>query len=182
MGTSQLKKEISLFVYYFFARYFPTQPVPGFRFAYWIRRILVKNIVEQCGENIIVKSNCYLGRGEGIRVGSRSQLGQNSRIGPYTIIRDDVVMGPDVIIMTTSHNFERLDVPINRQGYMQVRPVIIGNDVWIGTRVIILPGVTIGDQAVIGAGAVVTKDVPPRAIVGGNPARLIRYRGEGLNV
>lgn len=182
MGTSQLKKEISLCVYYLFARYLPTQPVPGFRFAYWIRRILVKNIVEQCGENIIVKSNCYLGRGEGIRVGSRSQLGQNSRIGPYTIIGDDVVMGPDVVIMTTSHNFERLDVPINRQGHMQVRPVIIGSDVWIGTRVIILPGVTIGDQAVIGAGAVVTKDVPPRAIVGGNPTRVIRYRGERLNV
>ncbi|ESY56089.1 MULTISPECIES: CatB-related O-acetyltransferase [unclassified Mesorhizobium] len=55
-------------------------------------------------------------------------------------------------------------------------PIIVGNDVWIGTRAIILAGVTIGDGAVIAAGGVVTKDVPPYAIVGGNPAKLIRYR------
>ena len=175
-------KELALVFYYLFARYLPTQPVPGYKFAYWIRRILVKNIFIKCGEDIIVKSNCYFGRGEGIKVGARSQLGQNSRIGPYTIIGDDVVMGPDVVIMTTSHKFERLDVPINKQGHLKIRPVIIGNDVWIGTRALILPGVTIGDQAILGAGTVVTKDVPPRAIVAGNPARIIRYRGDHLCV
>jgi chloramphenicol O-acetyltransferase type B len=55
-------------------------------------------------------------------------------------------------------------------------PVTIGNDVWIGARVIVLPGVQIGDQAIVGAGAVVTKDVEPLAIVAGNPARVIRLR------
>jgi maltose O-acetyltransferase len=54
---------------------------------------------------------------------------------------------------------------------------VIGDDVWIGTRAILLPGVTVGRGAIVGAGAVVTADVPPRAIVGGNPARIIRYRG-----
>ena len=53
---------------------------------------------------------------------------------------------------------------------------IIGNDVWIGARVTILPGVHIGDGSIIGAGAIVTKDVPPYTIVGGNPARIIKYR------
>jgi acetyltransferase-like isoleucine patch superfamily enzyme len=57
-------------------------------------------------------------------------------------------------------------------------PVVIGNDVWIGTGAIILRGLSVGDGAVIGAGAVVTKDVPPYAIVAGNPARVIKYRFE----
>lgn len=62
-------------------------------------------------------------------------------------------------------------------GYPTIRGDIhVGSDCWVGTRAIILPGITIGDGAVVGTGAVVTKDVPPYAIVGGNPARIIRYR------
>lgn len=118
---------------------------------------------------MIVKQHCYFGRGTGLRVGHRSQLGDNAQIGPHVTIKDDMIMGPDVVIMTTSHAFEDPRVPINLQGTMEVRPVVIGNDVWICTRVIILPGVTIGDGAVIGAGSVVTGDVPPLAIMGGYP-------------
>ena len=61
-------------------------------------------------------------------------------------------------------------------------PILIGNDVWIGQRAILMSGVTVGDGAVIGAGAVVTRDVPPYAIVGGNPARIIRYRFDGSTI
>jgi maltose O-acetyltransferase len=62
------------------------------------------------------------------------------------------------------------------QGYEGTRPIVIEDDVWIGARVTILGGVNIGTGAVIGAGSVVTKNVPPYAIVAGNPAKLIRYR------
>lgn len=82
-------------------------------------------------------------------------------------------MGPDVTILT--HNIERTDIPMGQQG-MRVSEVVIGNDVWIGMRVIMMPGVKVGDGAVIGAGSVVTKDVPDFAIVGGVPAKVIRYR------
>ena len=125
-----------------------------------------------------MKQNCYVGQGNGLRIGHRSQLGHNARIDQHVTIGDDVVMGPDVVIMTNHHAFENLDMPINQQGKLSIKPVVIGNDVWIGTRAIIMPGVYIGDQAVVGAGSVVTRDVPMKAIVGGNPARVIRTRGD----
>lgn len=62
------------------------------------------------------------------------------------------------------------------QGKTKPKPIKIGNDVWIGTRVIILPDVVIGDGSIIGAGAVVTHSVPEKAVVGGNPAKIIKYR------
>ena len=87
-------------------------------------------------------------------------------------------MGPEVVIWTTNHRFDRIDIPIMQQGNRPSAPVWIGDDVWIGTRVIILPGVKVGNHAVIGAGAVVAKDVPPWAVVAGNPAEIIRYRSQ----
>lgn len=86
------------------------------------------------------------------------------------------MMGTDVVVITKNHAFNQTDIPMMQQGFEDERPVIIGNDVWIGDRVIILPGVHIGDGAIIAAGAVVTKDVPAYAIVGGVPAKLIRMR------
>ena len=94
--------------------------------------------------------------------------------GPLRI-GENVMMGPDVTILSQTHNIERTDIPMGKQG-MREAEVSIGNDVWIGMRSIIMPGVKIGDGAVIGAGAVVTKDVPDYAIVGGVPARIIKYR------
>jgi len=88
------------------------------------------------------------------------------------------MIGPDVVVLSASHKFDRTDIPMCQQGGEPLRPVYIGDDVWIGTRAIILPGRKIGKGAIIGAGAVVTKDVPEYAIVGGNPARVIRYRNQ----
>lgn len=74
-------------------------------------------------------------------------------------------MGPDVMIFTQNHKNDRLDIPMMLQTDPK-RPVVIGDDVWIAARAIILPGVTIGKGSIIGAGAVVTKDVPEYAVVG----------------
>ncbi len=131
---------------------------------------------KKCGSDVIIKSRCYFGNGDRLSVGNRSQLGQNARIGGEVNIGDDVIMGPDVIIMAISHEFSNIDIPINKQGQAEDKEVIIGNDVWIGTRAIILPGVEIGDHSIIGAGSVVTKSFPPFSIIAGVPAKLIKVR------
>jgi maltose O-acetyltransferase len=138
---------------------------------------MFKGIVPTCGTDIKIEQNCHFGTAQGLRVGSRAMLGHNARIGPNVTIGDDVVMGPDVVLMTTAHAFEDPDQPVNRQGFLPTKPIIIGNDVWLGTRVIVMPGVTIGDGAIIGAGAVVTRDVPPMSVAVGCPAQVIRRRG-----
>jgi maltose O-acetyltransferase len=91
-------------------------------------------------------------------------------------IGDDVMMGPDVVILSSSHDHDRTDIPMRFQGGAPNKLTVIGNDVWIGTRVIIVHGVKIGNGVIIGAGAVVTKDVPDYAVVGGVPAKIIKFR------
>lgn len=87
----------------------------------------------------------------------------------------DTQIGFESVVFTSSHVFESLEVAIRDQG-MEHRPVHIGSDVWLGARVIVMAGVTIGDHAIVGAASVVTRDVPAGAIVAGNPAVLIRQR------
>ena len=172
----RITKVLALIAYYGVAQFFPTQPVPGWRVGYLIRRFLVKRIFDQCGNGVLVKTGAYFGSGSGIRIGDRSQVGQRSRIDHGVTIGNDVLMGPDVIIFAGGHAYADPEKPINLQGATETRPVEIGDDVWIGTRVVILPGVVIGHGAVIGACAVVTKSVPDYAVFAGNPARLIKYR------
>jgi len=86
------------------------------------------------------------------------------------------MMAPEVIIFSISHQTSDTSTPMRLQGNAPARPVVIGDDVWIGQRAIILPGVTIGSGSIIGSGAVVTKDIAPFSVVGGNPARVIKSR------
>lgn len=172
-------KTIYFLIYYGFAQYFPTQPVPGWRFGYVLRRWILKRLLKaSCGNHVIIKQKCYLGKAEGLKIGDYSQLGQNARIGPHVTLGKDVVMGPDVVIMTTAHAYENPEVPVRLQGDLPVQPISIGDDVWLGTRVVVLPGVKIGKGAIIGAGSILTKDVPEYAIVAGVPGKIIRWRKE----
>lgn len=113
--------------------------------------------------------------GGGISIGSGSGLGVNCSVHGPLRIGDNVMMGPEVTILTHTHNIERTDIPMGQQG-MRVAEVVVGNDVWIGMRVVIMPGVKVGNGAVLGSCAVVTKDVPDFAVVGGVPAKIIKYR------
>lgn len=89
-------------------------------------------------------------------------------------IGNQVMLGTHAQVYSSNHEMRR-EQPIRFQS-LELRRTVIGNDVWVGGNAVILGGITIGDGAVIGAGAIVTKDVQPYAIMGGNPARLIRYR------
>jgi len=141
-----------------------------------LRTWWAKLIIKSCGENVNIE------RGAGftpeLSIGDNSGVGINCEVyGPVTI-GSDVMMGPEVIIYTSAHAHERTDITMIEQGASDVRPVVIGNDVWIGRRVMIMPGVHIGDGCVIGAGAVVTKDIPSYSIAAGVPARVVRSRIE----
>ncbi len=87
-----------------------------------------------------------------------------------------MMMGPDVIILSNNKVFNSRLLPMCYQGRTEDNTLVIGNDVWIGARVIIMPGVHVGRGAILGAGAVVTKDVPKYTIVAGNPAQIVKKR------
>lgn len=133
-------------------------------------------MLENCGKNVNIESNATFS--PKVTLGDYSGIGINAKIYGTCHIGRYVMMGTDVIIITRNHRFDRTDIPMMEQGFEEERPVYIGNDVWIGDRVLILPGVHIGDGSIIAAGAVVTKDVPPYSIVAGVPARKIRDRFE----
>lgn len=123
----------------------------------------------------------YVGRGaiidKNVSIGSNSGIGSYCELRGKVIIGNNVLMASEVVIYTVSHQFMDRKKLIIEQGVTNEAPVVIEDDVWIGRRVMIMPGVTIHKGAVIGAGAVVTKDVPAYALVGGVPAKVIKYRG-----
>lgn len=172
-------KKILILLYYGFARHLPQQPLPGYKFGNWLRSAICKKLFKSTGRNITIKHGAYFGDGRNIVMGDYSQLGINCKVENDLVMGEYVLMGPDVVIYSSMHAYEDLDTPIMMQGSKKIEPVTIGNDVWIGLRVVIMPGVKIGDHVIIGSGAVVTHDIPDYAVVGGVPARVIRFRNRG---
>ncbi len=112
-----------------------------------------------------------------LRIGDYSGVGDRGYITAQVTIGDNVMIGKDLKIFTVNHKIDRVDIPMSQQGFCEVSPLFIGNDVWICDSVIITPGCTsIGEGSVLAAGAVVTSDVEPYTIVGGNPAKVIKRR------
>lgn len=117
-----------------------------------------------------------------IRIGDRVVIRPNTMLFAETlvemetsiIIEDNVMMGSGVHIYVNNHKFDRADIPLIDQGYYPDEQVVLKNGCWIGANAIILPGVTIGVNSVVGAGSVVTKDVPDGVVAAGIPAKIIK--------
>lgn len=139
-----------------------------------LRSFCAKYYLSGCGNNInIQKRTNFSSR---CVIGDNSGIGKDSTLYGAVYIGNDVMMGPHCTIYTQNHAYKELSKPMNQQGFSEEKPVVIGDDVWIGGYVIILPGVKVGSGCIIGAGSVVTKDVPNYAIVAGNPARVVKFR------
>ena len=168
-------------LYHGFAKYLPDNNAKINLFSKQLRGLLTKGILNHCvSKDIIIQKGAYFPAD--MVIGNHSGIGKNSLISSGVSIGEYVMMGPDCSIYTTNHLYDKTDIPMAMQGVGKVRPVKIGDDVWIGARAIILPGVTVGKGSIIGAGAVVTKDVPEYAVVGGNPAKVIKYRIKKENI
>lgn len=172
-------RKIYLILYYAFAKHLPksTTPLIG-KPAKKFRRILCSKFFSKCGKKLNVENNAYFGNGKDTEVGDYVGFGSNFKILNRILkIGNELMMGEDVLFLGGGHKHDQLDIPMGKQGGEDKTPLEIKDDVWIGARVIVLPGCKkIGTGVIIGAGSVVTKDIPDYAIVGGNPAKIIRYR------
>ncbi|WP_165864118.1 glycosyltransferase [Capsulimonas corticalis] len=170
-----------------------------YRFQAWRRTLAKQGTVIDPATQIIATKQAYsrieIGHGSNLERdvslwisdddGARARLtlgndvyvGRNTFLGVYQPISigADTMIGAYSYIISASHRFDRRDTPIREQGYSGA-PIVIEEDVWIGTHVTILPGVTIGRGAIVGAGSMVNKDIPPYEIWGGVPARFIKER------
>jgi acetyltransferase-like isoleucine patch superfamily enzyme len=166
-------------------------------------KCIVGGILSYCYNNLLgnlpsrkIRSNylgvylAAMGNGTSIQMGCRFLNGRKVYLGDRNVINfgclldgrkyeihigSDVSIGPEATILTLGHD------PQSSTFTDKGGDVIIGDRVWIGYRAIILPGITIGEGAVVGAGSVVTKDIAPYTIVGGNPARFIKERSKDLH-
>lgn len=155
--------------------------IPSYFMGNKFRILILKNLFSKIGNNSSISSGCKTLYPQGITLGNNVAITRDVTLdGRGTIeIADDTMIGFESIILTSTHNFNQKDVLIRNQGMFDA-PVKIGKDVWIGARTIILPGVTVGDGAIIGANSVVTKDVMSNTIVGGIPARFIKNRQDSF--
>lgn len=145
--------------------------IRAIRQAYWKYRF------KECGHNFVCCSGVKIHSAKKVSIGNDVRIGENSYLNASggLVIRNNVKFGPQVFIWTSNHNyFSPKKLPFDNISIH--KQVIINDNVWLGAKSIIIPGVEIGEGAVVAMGSVVTKNVPACAVVGGNPAKILKYR------
>lgn len=160
------------FLFYGIVKYFPSPIGDAFRY------IITKPFIKHMGKVRIYEGTTFW-YPYNVSIGSNVTINENVYINGYGTIQigDAVRIGSRTMVLSSDHVFDDLDKEIYKQGLRKL-PVNISDDVFIGANVLILGGVSIGTHSVIGAGSIVTKDVPPHCVVAGNPARVIKYLDE----
>lgn len=170
------KRKLGALLYYSLAKHLPPS-YSGLKLGQKkLRAFCGKLMLKSCGKNVNIEKGAFFS--PKVSLGDYSGIGVDAKIYGACTIGNYVMMGENCTIITRNHKFDRTDIPMMEQGFEEEKPVSVGNDVWLGDRVILLPGVHLGDGCVIGAGSVVTKDIPPYAVACGVPAKVLRYRGE----
>jgi maltose O-acetyltransferase len=138
-----------------------------------LRRQLLETLLGSIGEDTEIRPPLYADYGTHIRIGARcfANFGLVALDVAAITIGDDVQIGPNVQLLTPTHPVEPEP---RRQKWEAAEPIVIGDNVWLGGGVVVLPGVTIGENTVVGAGSVVTRDLPANVVAVGNPARVVR--------
>jgi len=155
---------------------FLTRSLPGME-GVLIRRLVYRHLFKNLGMSSLIYAGVYLTHTYGISAGNKLSINTGALIdgrGGITI-GEGVMIGPNTVIVSSSHQFERVDMPMTSLDHV-MQPVVIADDVWIGANVSVTGGVKIGKGSIIAAGAAVTKDVPEYKIVAGVPAKVIKDR------
>ncbi|GAB6902100.1 sugar O-acetyltransferase [Kineosporia succinea] len=141
-----------------------------------LRRRILEQLLGGIGEASEIRPPLHVDYGTNIRIGARcfANFGLTALDVATITIGDDVQIGPHVQLLTPTHP---VDPELRRAKWEAAEPVVIGDNVWLGGGVVVCPGVTIGENTVVGAGSVVTRDLPANVVAVGSPARVIRELG-----
>lgn len=172
-----LSQIIALSLYYGLAYYLPDS------YSFFcggvsnrFRVFLCKRIFLKCGNIRTINRRVNFASGRNIEMGDNSGIGANTQIPSDTIIGKNVMLSRRCFILDRNHEFSRIDIPINNQGFKERRRTVIEDDCWIGLNSILTPGRHVNRGTIVAMGSVLTKDFPEFSIVGGNPAKFLKSR------
>lgn len=169
-----MKRLVFLSLYYVIGKNLPLGFYPLGRYFCGFRSLCLRHAIPFGSDNRIQRE-VSVSDGRNVSVGSRCQINQGVRLNNVQI-GNDVLIGAYTLFLGNRHLTERTDIPMAQQGYVEAEQIKVEDDVWIGTRCIIMPGVHLHTGCIVGAGAVVTKDCEAFGVYGGVPAKLIKSR------
>ncbi|NLP04896.1 acyltransferase [Candidatus Fermentibacteria bacterium] len=164
-----------LIVYYIFACRLPGYFFPGGKLFNRLRCFVISRILPAMGSNVRFNQGVYIGRGENVRIGSNSHINEGAHLANVEI-GENVLIAPEVYFIARTHRCSDPHTPVALQGEQDHPATVVANGAWIGLRAVIMPGLRIGEGAIVGALSLVNRDVPDFCVVGGVPARVIRNR------
>ncbi|MFN4813167.1 MAG: acyltransferase [Bacteroidota bacterium] len=173
----KIKSVVAMLLYYSVAYYLPNSSFPGGSLFNWLRVALLRQFLT-IGKNCRVMKGVYVGNGKSIVIGDYCKINDYVRLN-NVIIGNHVLIARESIILGKMHEYKDLNIEIAKQGNRILGPTIIGDGTWIGLRCIIFPELKIGKNAIIAAGAVLTKNVSDYDVFGGVPAKFIKNRKNG---